>query len=181
MKELTMTWRSFQNRGEILRSVIATAAVRQDGTLPMDVPGVAEAFGGELGLLGALQLKWHTRLAGHIERELVSQPMDLQAAVETAWGHAADELPGVRAILDRYRAEPLDGAMATAMSKATAKEHVLLAVMAGRSSVDDAKAVPIGADIEASARAAHEHRVSTPVERIEQPSLLERLKAVVAA
>ena len=176
-----MTWKSFQNRGEILRSVIATAAVRRDGTLPMDVPGVAEAFGDELDLLAALQLKWHTRLAGHIERELVTQPMDLRAAVESAWGHAADELPGIRKILDRYRAEPLDEAMATAMTKATAKEHVLLAVMSGRSSVDEPRAVPIGAEIEASARAAHEQRVTVPADPVEQPSLLERLKAVVAA
>lgn len=177
-----MTWKSFHNRGEILRSVIATAGVRRDGRLPMDVPGVAETFGDELSLLAALQLKWHTRLSGHIERELVAQPMDLQRAVETAWGHAADELPGVRKILDRYRAEPVDEAMANAMAKATAKEHSLLAVMAGRSSVDDPKAVPIGARIEASAREAHRTRVVSPSShRGGQPSLLERLKAVLAA
>lgn len=178
-----MTWKSFHNRGEILRSVIATAAVRRDGTLPMDVPGVAETFGDELSLLAALQLKWHTRLAGHIERELVAQPMDLQEAVEVAWGHAADELPGVRLVLDTYRAEPLDEAMASAMAKATAKEHVLLAVMAGLSSVDDPKAAPLGARIEAAARARHAQPVTVPapVERAEQPSLLERLKAVLAA
>jgi len=176
-----MTWKSFHNRGEILRSVIATAGVRRDGILPMDVSGVAETFGDELGLLAALQLKWHTRLAGHIERELVAQPMDLQAAVEVAWGHAADELPGVRKILDHYRSEPTDAAMATAMTKATAKEHVLLAVMAGQASVDDELAVPVGARIEERARRAHELRETRPAEPVEQPSLLERLKAVVAA
>jgi hypothetical protein len=178
-----MTWTSFHNRGETLRSVIATAAVRRDGLLPMDVAGVAETFGDELSLLAALQLKWHTRLAGHIERELVVQPMDLQHAVEVAWGHAADELPGVRSILDHYRAEPVDDAMATAMAKATAKEHGLLAVMAGFASVDDPKAAPIGARIEARAREAHQHRVTvaTPSHRAQQPSLLERLKAVIAA
>jgi hypothetical protein len=180
-KELTMTWKSFQNRGEILRTVIATAAVRRDGLLPMDVSGVAGAFGDELDLLAALQLKWHTRLAGHIERELVTQPLDLRAAVETAWGHAADELPGIRKILDHYRAEPIDESMATAMAKATAKEHALLAVMAGLSSVDDHRAAPLGAAIEASARQAHEQRTAQPAEPVEQPSLLERLKAVVAA
>jgi hypothetical protein len=176
-----MTWKSFHNRGEILRSVIATAGVRRDGILPMDVSGVAETFGDELSLLGALQLKWHTRLAGYIERELVTQPLDLQGSVEIAWGNAADELPGVRKILDHYRAEPTSEAMATAMAKATAKEHVLLAVMAGQSSVDDPKAVPSGARIEARARLAHQDTVSVPSERPEQPSLLERLKAVVAA
>ena len=98
-----------------------------------------------------------------------------------AWGHAADELPGVRKILDHYRAEPTDEAMATAMAKATAKEHLLLAVMAGKSSVADPKAVPIGAEIETRARHAHQHAVTVPAGAIEQPSLLERLKAVVAA
>ena len=100
---------------------------------------MAETFGDELTLLAALQLKWHTRLSGHIERELVTQPMDLEGAVEAAWGHAADDLPGVRRILDHYRAEPIDAAMAEAMTKATVKEHMLLAVMAGKSSVDDAE------------------------------------------
>ena len=173
-----MTWTSFHNRGEILRSVIATAGVRRDGILPMDVSGVAETFGDELTLLAALQLKWHTRLAGHIERELVTQPLDLRGAVEVAWSNAADELPGVRKILDHYRSQPTNVAMASAMAKATAKEHILLAVMAGQSSVDDATAVPLGATIEANARKT---RVRVPAERIEQPSLLERLKAVVAA
>ena len=38
----------------------------------------------------------------------MSQPMDLEQAVVTAWQATADELPGVRPILDHYRAEPLD-------------------------------------------------------------------------
>jgi hypothetical protein len=179
-KELTMTWKSFHNRGEILRTVIATANVRRDGVLPMDVAGVAETFGDELSLLATLQLRWHTRLAGHIERELMNQPLDLPRAVEVAWGAAADDLPGIRRILDRYRAEPVDGAMAEAMRKATVKEHMLLATMAGKASFDDASAAPVGADIETRAR--HSHRgVSTLTVERKQPSLLERLKAVVAA
>jgi hypothetical protein len=179
-KELTMTWKSFHNRGEILRAVIATANVRRDGVLPMDLAGVAETFGDELSLLATLQLRWHTRLAGHIERELMNQPLDLPRAVEVAWGAAADDLPGIRRILDRYRAEPVDVAMAEAMRKATVKEHMLLATMAGKASFDDASAVPVGADIETRAR--HSHRgVSTLTVERKQPSLLERLKAVVAA
>ncbi len=38
--------------------------------------------------------------------------------------------------------------MAEAMAKATAKEHMLLATMAGQSSIDDAVAVPVGAALE---------------------------------
>ena len=58
--------------------------------------------------------------------------MDLERAVVAAWQATAEELPGVRAIVDHHRAEPLDEAMAAAMAKSAAKEHVLLAVMAGR-------------------------------------------------
>lgn len=175
-----MTWKSFHNRGEILRTVIATAGVRRDGILPMDVDGVSATFGDELTLLAALQLKWHTRLAGHIERSLATQPMDLERAVEAAWGDAADELPGVRRILDHYRAEPLDDAMAAAMTKATGKEHTLLALMAGQANVQDASAARIGALIEEAARRAHR---GVPVLTVAEPrqSLLGRLKAVVAA
>src|SRR5215208_3136125 len=107
---MAMTWKSFHRRGEILHTVIATANDRQDGILPMDVAGVAETFGDELALLGALQLRWHTRLAGRIERELMNQPMDLERAVVTAWRGTRDELPGVRLIIDRYRSEPTDAA-----------------------------------------------------------------------
>ena len=70
----------------------------------MDIAGVATVFADDLDLLGALQLKWHTRLAGRIEREQAHQPMDLKAAVVRAWRETADELPGIRAILDEQRA-----------------------------------------------------------------------------
>lgn len=59
------------SRGAILRNAITAANTRRDGELPLDVPGVTEAFEDDLALLGALQLRWHTRLAGHIERELM--------------------------------------------------------------------------------------------------------------
>ena len=38
-QEQPMTWKSFHRRGEILRTVIATADARRDGLLPMDVAG----------------------------------------------------------------------------------------------------------------------------------------------
>jgi hypothetical protein len=150
---MTMTWKSFHRRGEILRTVIATADARRDGLLPMDVEGVTATFGDELALVGALSLRWHTRLAGRIERELMAQPMDLEGAVVTAWRRTADELPGIRAILDHYRELPVDAAMGEALALATAKEHVLLAAMAGRSSSADRAAARVGEQIEQQARA----------------------------
>jgi hypothetical protein len=177
---MAMTWKSFHRRGEILHTVIATANDRQDGILPMDVAGVAETFGDELALLGALQLRWHTRLAGRIERELMTQPMDLEQAVVTAWRGTRDELPGVRLIIDHYRSEPTDAAMAQAMATATVKEQTMLAAMAGRASVRDAAAARVGEAIEQRARAGRRpgtHRAdSEPNER-----LLDRIKAVLAA
>jgi hypothetical protein len=181
---MTMTWNSFHRRGEILRTVTATADVRGDGILPMDVEGVAETFGDELSLLGALQLRWHTRLAGRIERELMSQPMDLEQAVIAAWLATADELPGVLAIVDHYRAEPRDDAMALALAKSADKEHILLAVMAGRSSAQDAAAARVGAEIENAARAQRgAARATTPPTTAEHATqgLLDRIKAVIAA
>jgi hypothetical protein len=184
----TATRKPFPHRGEILRAVIATADARLDGILPMDVDGVAETFGDELTLLGALQLRWHTRLAGRIERELMSQPLDLEQAVATAWLATAEELPGIRAVVDHYRAEPLDAAMATAMTKAVAKERILLAVMAGKASAQDASAARVGERIEADARAVRELVAvggtgapgdpSTPSHR---GGLFDRLKAALAA
>lgn len=178
-----MTWTTFHRRADVLRSVITTADRRRDGRLPMDVEGVAETFGDELSLLATLQLKWHTRLAGRIENVMATQPQDLGGAVEQAWREIALEMPGVRALLDHYRAEPVDDAMASAMARATQKEHMMLATMAGRSSVGDTSGAPVGAALEERARAgllAAQHVVRLPDER-RTPSLLQRLKAVVAA
>lgn len=141
------------SRGAILRDVITAANARRDGALPLDVPGAAEAFGDDLTLLGALQLRWHTRLAGRIEHELLQQPMDLEGAVVRAWQATADELPGVLAVVDRHRAAPTSAAMADAMSRSADKERTLLAMMAGLVSAPDDDAARIGAAIENRARA----------------------------
>jgi hypothetical protein len=180
-----MTWKSFPDRGEILRAVIGTADARRDGILPMDVDGVADTFGDELTLLGALQLRWHTRLAGRIERELMHQPMDLEHAVITAWRATAEELPGIRAIVDHYRAEPQDAVMALALAKASGKEHLLLSIMAGQANVHDIPGADAarraGARIEDLARASRGTVVANLSVPAPRSSLLDRLKAALAA
>jgi hypothetical protein len=174
-----MTWKSFHSRGDVLRTVVVAADARRDGVLPMDVDGVHEIFGDELALLGALQLRWHTRLAGRIERELAHQPMDLALAVVTAWQTTADENVGILAILDRCTSEPRDDEMATMLSRSSAKVAILLAVMAGLSSLPaSAATVRIGAQIEARARA---QRTLAPVDPEESVSMLGRLRAALAA
>ncbi|UDY22794.1 hypothetical protein [Nocardioides sp. Kera G14] len=177
-----MTWTSFHSRGEILRDVIDTADRRLDGRLPMDLDGVVEKFDGELDLLCTLQLKWHTRLAGRIERVLMEQPMDLEAGVIAAWHEVADEMPGVRAILDQHLAAPLDDTMRAAMTKAVSKEHILLAVMAGHAAVADDLAATVGARIAERARATYSPLTTADLEPdVRQPTLFERLKSVLAA
>ena len=45
-----MTWTSYHRRGDVLRTVVATADQRRDGTLPTDVDGVAATFRDDLDL-----------------------------------------------------------------------------------------------------------------------------------
>ncbi len=179
-----MTWDAFHHRGEVLRSVVDEANARRDGVLPLDLPGVAETFGDETALVAALQLRWHTRLAGRIERTLMDRPDDLETAVVIAWRGAAAEMPGVREILDAHRAAPSTEEMGTALAKAHAKEAVLLAAMAGRAGASDAAAVRAGERIEEKARAAYDPTATPRHLRREEdrPSgLLGRIKAHLPA
>jgi hypothetical protein len=176
-----MTWTAVRNRGEILRQVTAAADARRDGLLPQDVDGARDVFVDELDLLGALQLRWHTRLSGRIERELAGQPLDLEQAVVTAWQATAEELPGIRAIVDHHRAHPVDAAMAEALRIATAKEHALLAVTAGRAGLGDAAAPAVGARIEERARLTRRPTRPRKGGSHAGPGLLGRLRAALAA
>jgi hypothetical protein len=179
-----MTWNAFHHRGEILRSVLATADRRRDGVLPMDViptdaDGRPTTFSDELDLLSALTLRWHTRLAGHIERNLMDQPLDLPAAIVAAWHDTADELPGVRAIIDAAAEHPADEATARAMSISATKEQQLLAVMAGLASQRDQAAARVGAELVERARSTW-----VPPEladEIRELGLLHRIRALMAA
>jgi hypothetical protein len=183
-----MTWTAYHNRGDVLRAAIATAEVRRDGELPMDVDGVTETFRDELDLLAALALKWQTRLSGQIETAMQFQPTDLEHAVLTAWCDTARELGGVRMILDNYRQHPVDYAMAGAMLKATNKEHRLLAIMAGRAGLgqfatadSDPATLRVGAELEMKAREMHRTiPVITPAEP-KRRGFLDRLRDALAA
>lgn len=173
---------TFHSRGEVLRAVIEAADQRCDGALPTDVEGVAEKFDSDLDLLGALQLRWHTGLADRIEATLADQPMDLESAVVLAWQRACADMPGIRAIIDHYRAAPTSDAMAAEMTRAISKEHVMLAVMAGRGDFPDETCAHIGAGIEERARSGEEIAlVAAPAHGPLLGGLIDRLKAVLAA
>jgi hypothetical protein len=151
----------------------------------MHVEGVAQTFGDELTLLGALQLRWHTRLAALIERE-ASEPVDLPAAVVTAWTQAAQEMPGLRAVLDRCADQPSSTEMARMLAKASAKDWAMMAAMAGQAAPADPNAPEVGRALERRARKAYRPAPSGPVgrRRAQTPprsSLLRRVKSVLAA
>ena len=185
-----MTWNTFHHRGEILRTVMETADARRDGVLPMQLPGVAESFRDELDLLAALQLKWHARLSGNIERALMSQPMELEEAVATAWRRTSEQLPGVRLVLDRYTESPTDPEMAAALARASEKEWHRLAAAAGLANDESPAAARVGRAVERKARAALAENAATvdaptdattDVDESLSPSLVARIKAVLAA
>lgn len=181
-----MTWTAHARRAEVLRAVLAAADTRRDGLLPMDLPGVMETFGDELSLLAALQLRWHTRLAGTIERELMDQPLDLESAVSAAWRATAAELAGVEAILTNYHETPSSAATAEMLAKSRRKDWAMLAVMAGKASLGDPRAPDVGCGIEERARTvnrprAQVHQGASRSTDTTPSSLLRRVKAHLAA
>ncbi|RYC13259.1 hypothetical protein [Nocardioides zhouii] len=175
-----MTWKSHHRRADVLREVVRTVDERLDGLLPLDVDGVTATFGDELDLIGALSLRWHTRLAGHVERRLADQPLDLEGAVALAWLDAAEDLPGIRVVLDHHADQPTSPEMASALTVATGKEHEMLALMAGRASAPGPAAQRVGRSIELGARASYVpgRRRARPGDA---PSLVRRLRAALAA
>ena len=180
-----MTWDAHHRRGEVLRAVIDEANARGDGALPMGLPGVDRTFADELDLLAALQLRWHTRLAGCIERALMEQPTDLESAVLSGWHMAARELGGVRAILDTYTARPTSAKMGAALERARDKDHMMMAAMAGKASADDPRGAHVGRRLEEQARTSwNPFPAAVPRHRAgERPtgSLIGRLRARLAA
>jgi hypothetical protein len=177
-----MSWNDFHHRTETLRVVVETANENRDGVLPMHVAGVAENFTDELDLVGALLLKWHARLSGNIERALMREPMDLEDAVAEAWRTTAEQLPGVRMVIDRCADAPISPEMERAMNRAHDREMAYLATAAGLSNGVSAGSVAAGRRVEQLAR------TELAVPQAQQPgsdapteSLADRIRAVLAA
>jgi len=179
-----MGWTGHHRRGDVLRAVSAAADLRGDGVLPMDVAGVRATFGDERTLLAALQLVWHARLAARVEQAVGTRPLDRESATVRAWCAAADDLPGLRRVLDRSVLQPDE--------RAAARDHLLLASAVGRGSGADAGesgerdpgAVDVGARLEALARETREDRPGrdqegAPDDADSSGGLLDRLRSVL--
>ena len=180
-----MTWNAFHHRGEVLRSVIEDADRAQDGFLPMHAPGVADNFRDEMDLLAALLLKWHARLSGNIERALTSEPLELEEAVASAWRRTSEQMPGVRAIIDRATQFPQGREMADNLARAQEKEWLRLAAAAGVATGGSRRAAEAGQRIVRLARDEQEVAAPTrplsPAPHEAERSLADRIKAVLAA
>ena len=172
-----MSWNDFHHRSEILRVVVDTANENRDGVLPMNVAGVTENFTDELDLVGALLLKWHARLSGNIERALTREPMDLQAAVAAAWRTTAEQLPGVRMVIDRCTDAPASPEMEHAMNRAHDRESLYLATAAGLSNGRSSDSVEAGRHVEQLARTGLV--VRQPQEPLAEPELEPRTDKVI--
>ena len=120
----------------------------------MDLTGVPETFGDELTLLAALQLRWHTRLSGQIERALMHQPLDTDAGRRRRMaGHrrrAARHPADARALPRRAPRRP-DGR--SAWPRPQARNASLLAAMAGRAGATAEATVAAGRMLEERAKA----------------------------
>jgi hypothetical protein len=108
--------------------------------------------------------------------------MELEDAVIATWRGTVEELPGIRAVLDHYRDNPVDEAMTIALEKASAKERQLLAVWAGRVSAMEVDEFGgrIGAEIETKARDGFSFPGPKPAEPVSN-SFLDRVKAALVA
>ena len=168
------------NRGEVLRAVIDAAGERRDGLLPVDVPGVQAAFSDTHDLMGALLIRWHTRLAAQIERELFEEPVDLEAAVIRGWCRTRDQLVGIRLIIDTLTSQRISPDLAAQLRTTAHKDWSLMAVMAGQAGYQDEIAISVGRRIEAKARQILE-RPAEVLPPAKPMSLLARIRAALAA
>lgn len=189
-----MTWNAFHRRGDVLRAVVDAADRRLDGVLPLDVPGARECFSDDVDLIGALSLKWHARLSGNIERALGTEPMGLESAVARAWHTTAQQMPGVRLVIDRAMEHPTSEQMGVAMGRARRAELVRLAQAAGLANDSSDLAARAGERVEQQARVGLTPEREQAAQRTDQrtdqravmrvsdrASFVRRIKAVLAA
>jgi len=122
----------------------------------------------------------------------VREPLDLETAVATAWRTTAEQMPGVRLVIDRCLERPESPAMEEAMDRAREQEWVRLATIAGPANSQDPVAVAAGRRVEERAReglaTSAVETVSTPqpvtgpvTGPVTETSFVDRIKAVIAA
>lgn len=118
------SWDRVHARTASLREVIADL----DAGRPL--PAAVDAFADRGELLRALHATWSRRLNGRLDLALETDDHDLTVAVASAWLDTADDLPGVRRILDEQADHP-------ALKHVHRTELRTVAVAAGLATFDD--------------------------------------------
>jgi hypothetical protein len=91
-----MSWAETHERNDVLAAILHRARRDPGGPLPLrGVGDVDRLFGGEDGVLLALQHRWSTHLAAKLD-----QAAEDGLGAEVAWNRLAVERPTLRAVLD---------------------------------------------------------------------------------
>ena len=126
---MSIAWDTYRRRATALRRVIADLDRSGSPTLPWNEE-LAAIFDDPDDLLVALHDVWTRRLEGRVDLALEIDEQDSVESVALAWREVADELPGVRRVLDRQADNPV-------LRHSERHEHRLLAVAAGYATISD--------------------------------------------
>ncbi len=126
---MSTAWDTYHRRASALRRVIADLDRAGSSTLPWN-DELAVVFDDPDDLLVALHDVWARRLAGRVDLALEIDEQESGESVALAWREVADELPGVRRVLDRQADNPV-------LRHSASQEHRMLAVAAGDATISD--------------------------------------------
>ncbi|HEX5861286.1 MAG TPA: hypothetical protein VFY58_05560 [Nocardioides sp.] len=178
--EMNTAWQTYHRRAGALRQVIADLDRSGSSTPPWD-DELAALFDGPDDLLVALHDLWSRRLAARVDLALEIDEHGPEESVALAWREVADELSGVRRVLDQHGDNP-------ALQRSGRQEHRMLAVSAGLATIGDpaSRSAAVGARLVARIRGADRsagggsrltERVAGLVRRVPMPIVGARLGA----
>lgn len=148
--------------------------------LALTTPGVPDTFTDEVDLVGALVLRWHTRLLARLDQAIEGPRGDLPGSVVEAWAGAARDQRGVRRLLDEQLATPSSPGLDALLRRAQQAEHARLAQAAGTAGTDAAAGA--GLELAARERLAQGLSSSGPYTASGTSwAFVQRLRALVAA
>jgi hypothetical protein len=126
---MSTAWDNYHRRATALRDVVAELDRSGSSTLPW-TDELAAVFDDPDRLLVALNDLWARRLAGRVDLALEIDEHESAESVALAWHEVAEELAGVRRVLDRQADNPL-------LRHSRRQEHRMLAVAAGHATTGD--------------------------------------------
>jgi hypothetical protein len=127
--DMSIAWDTYHRRATAVRRVIADLDRSGSSELAWD-DELAAAFDDPDDLLVALHDVWNRRLASRVDLALEIDEHESAESVALAWREVADELAGVRRVLDRQADNPV-------LCHSRCQEHRMLAVSAGVATIGD--------------------------------------------